>query len=103
MAVWAVRVVRRLVLIGLGVMGTIGLAATIWPAVAGVVTDVLVVVLAATAAGGMGIGVRRIRVEPVRRRKAVALAAAVLAVDEQATEETASAESVASTRWGKPA
>ena len=39
----AVRVVRRPVVIGLGVMGMVGLTAAIWPAVAGLVTDVLVV------------------------------------------------------------
>ena len=102
MTVWSVRVVRGLVLIGLGVMGTVGLAAAIWRPVAGFVAGVLVVALAAVAACGVGVGARRIRAELAWRREPVAPAAAVMVVDEPDTTVFAESAPV-SARLKKPA
>jgi hypothetical protein len=68
-AVQAVRAVRRLVFTGLGVMAAVALAAAIWPAVAGLVTGLLVTVLCAAAGVLAVLGGRRVRAELVWRRE----------------------------------
>lgn len=69
MAVHTVRAVRRLVLTGLGVMGAVALAAAMWPAVAGLVTGLLIGVLCAAAGVAAVVGGRRVRAELVWRRE----------------------------------
>ncbi|MGD9697290.1 MAG: hypothetical protein AB7V42_16710 [Thermoleophilia bacterium] len=69
MAVHTVRAMRRLLLAGLGVMGAVALAAAIWPAVAGLVTGLLVTVLGAAAGVLAGLGGRRVRMELAWRRE----------------------------------
>jgi hypothetical protein len=61
--------VRRLVLTGLRVMGTVALSTAIWPAVAGLVTGLLVTVLCAAAGVLAVLGGRRVRTELVWRRE----------------------------------
>ncbi len=61
--------IRRMTLSGLAVMGTVALCSAIWPAVAVVVADVFVSVLAGSMAVPAAVGVRLVQSELGRRRE----------------------------------
>lgn len=73
------RLIRRIVGWGLATMGAVALAAAIWPAVAGVVTGLLVTVLCAAAAVLAVLGGRRARVGLAGRRGVRAIPVALRA------------------------
>ncbi len=57
------QLMKRIVATGLGTMGAVALAAAIWPAVAGLVSGLLVTVLCAGGGTLVVLGERRVRVE----------------------------------------
>lgn len=63
------QLIRRIVGSGLGTMGAVALAAAIWPAVAGVVTGLLVTALCAAAGVLAVLGGRRVRAGLAWRRE----------------------------------
>ena len=63
------RLTRRIVGPGLGMMGAVALATVIWPVVAGLVTGLLVTVLSAAAGVLAMVAGRRVRSELVWRRE----------------------------------
>ena len=60
---------KRIVGAGLGMMGAVALATAIWPAVAGLVTGLLVTVLCVGAGTLAVLGGRRVRAELAWRRE----------------------------------
>ena len=63
------RLVKRTVGAGLGTMGAVGLVTAIWPAVAALVTGLLVTVLCVSAGALAVLGGRRVRAELAWRRE----------------------------------
>ena len=63
------QLMKRIVGAGLGTMGAVALAAAIWPAVAGLVTGLLVTVLCAGGGALAVFGGRRVRAELAWRRE----------------------------------
>jgi Flp pilus assembly protein protease CpaA len=61
--------IRRILGWGLGLMGAVAVAAAIWPALAGVVTVLLVTVLCAGAATLVALCGRRVHTTRTRRRE----------------------------------
>jgi hypothetical protein len=64
-----VHLVKRIVGAGLGTMGAAALVTAIWPAVAGLVTGLLVAVLCASGGTLVVLGGRRVRAELAGRRE----------------------------------
>ncbi len=63
------QLMKRIVGAGMGTMGAVGLVTAIWPAVAGLVTGLLVVVLCAGTGTLAVVGGRRVRAELACRRE----------------------------------